>query len=112
LPRPWRPHERRAPARALEPLGVFWLEEPLRTDDVDGYAALRRHTALRIAAGEMVRGAFEARDLIIRGGVDVVQPDVLLPAPLEIVNGALAPPPGPGLGIFPDLDALEAHRVP
>ena len=29
-------------ARALEPLGVYWLEEPLRTDDVDGYAALRR----------------------------------------------------------------------
>ncbi len=29
-------------ARALEPLGVYWLEEPLRTDDLDGYAALRR----------------------------------------------------------------------
>ena len=28
-------------ARALEPLGVYWLEEPLRTDDVDGYRALR-----------------------------------------------------------------------
>ena len=31
-------------ARALEPLGVFWLEEPLPTADVDGYAALRRLT--------------------------------------------------------------------
>ena len=28
-------------ARALEPLGVYWLEEPLRTDDVEGYRALR-----------------------------------------------------------------------
>jgi D-galactarolactone cycloisomerase len=45
-------------ARALEPLGVYWLEEPLRTDDVAGYAALRRGTSLRIAAGEMVRGLF------------------------------------------------------
>jgi D-galactarolactone cycloisomerase len=165
-------------ARALEPLDVFWLEEPLRTDDVDGYALLRRRTSLRIAAGEMVRGAFEARDLIIRGGVDVVQPDVvlaggiggcrriagladlcgrwfsphtwsnglgllanlhlalavstcpylevpldppawtperrdfLLPAPLPIVDGAIAPPPGPGLGVVPDLDALETYRVP
>src|ERR687896_459974 len=65
-------------ARALEPLGVHWLEEPLRTDDVDGYATLRRRTSLRIAAGEMVRGLFEARDLLLRGGVDVIQPDVVL----------------------------------
>ena len=165
-------------ARALEPLGVYWLEEPLRTDDVDGYATLRRRTSLRIAAGEMVRGAFEARDLIERGGVDVIQPDVvlagglggcrriaamadlhgrafsphtwsnglgllanlhlalavstcpyievpldppgwtptrrdwLLPAPLEIAaDGTIAPPPGPGLGVEPDLGALEGYRV-
>jgi D-galactarolactone cycloisomerase len=65
-------------ARALEPLDVHWLEEPLRTDDVEGYAALKRRTSLRIAAGEMVRGLFEARDLVLRGGVDVIQPDVVL----------------------------------
>ena len=165
-------------ARSLESLGVYWLEEPLRTDDIDGYAALRRRTSLRIAAGEMVRGAFEARDLIVCGGVDVVQPDAvlaggfggcrriaaladlygrafsphtwsnglglvanlhlaladttcpyvevpldppawtadrrdwLLPAPLEIAaDGTIAPPPGPGLGVVPDLDALEDYRV-
>ena len=165
-------------ARELERLGVYWLEEPLRTDDLDGYAALRRLTALRIAAGEMVRSVAEARDLVVRGGVDVVQPDVvlaggiggcrriaaladlhgrafsphtwtnglglvanlhlalavstcpyvevpfdppawtparrdwLLPATLEIApDGTIAPPPGPGLGVTPDLDALEEHRV-
>jgi D-galactarolactone cycloisomerase len=65
-------------ARALEPLGVYWLEEPLRTDDVDGYRALRALTDLRLAAGEMVRGAHEARDLVVRGGVDVIQTDVVL----------------------------------
>jgi L-alanine-DL-glutamate epimerase-like enolase superfamily enzyme len=65
-------------ARALEPLGVYWLEEPLRTDDVDGYRSLRRRTDLRLAAGEMVRSAHEARELIVRGGIDVVQTDVVL----------------------------------
>ena len=65
-------------ARALESLGVYWLEEPLPTDDVEGYATLRRRTSLRIAAGEMVRAAFEARELIVRGGVDVIQPDAVL----------------------------------
>ena len=65
-------------ARALERLGVYWLEEPLRTDDIEGYALLRRKTDLRIAAGELVRSAHEARDLVLRGGVDVLQPDVVL----------------------------------
>jgi D-galactarolactone cycloisomerase len=165
-------------AHALEPLGVYWLEEPLRTDDVDGYRALRSRTDLRLAAGEMVRGAHEARDLVVRGGVDVIQTDVvlaggiggcrrvaaladlhgrmwsphtwsngyglvanlhlalavstcpfvevpydppgltaqrrdwLLPAPVEIAaDGTIAPPPGPGLGVTPDFDALEHWRV-
>jgi L-alanine-DL-glutamate epimerase-like enolase superfamily enzyme len=65
-------------AHALEPLGVYWLEEPLRTEDVEGYRALRGRTDLRLAAGEFVRGAHEARDLVVRGGVDVIQTDVVL----------------------------------
>lgn len=65
-------------ARELEPLRVYWLEEPLRTDDLDGYATLRRRTDIRLAAGEMVRSAAEARDLVLRGGIDVVQTDVVL----------------------------------
>jgi D-galactarolactone cycloisomerase len=64
-------------ARALEELGVYWLEEPLRTDDYEGYAALRSRTGIRIAAGEMVREASDARDLALRGLVDVVQADAL-----------------------------------
>ena len=50
-------------ANELDELGVYWLEEPLRYDDYDGYAALRRRTDVRIAAGEMVRTMAEARDL-------------------------------------------------
>jgi L-alanine-DL-glutamate epimerase-like enolase superfamily enzyme len=65
-------------ARELEALDVYWLEEPLATDDIDGYVALRRRTDLRLAAGEMVRQPHEARDLIVRGGVDVIQTDVVL----------------------------------
>jgi L-alanine-DL-glutamate epimerase-like enolase superfamily enzyme len=64
-------------ARALEPLGVYWLEEPLRADDVDGYAALRGLTSLRLAAGELVRQQSEARDLVVRGRLDVIQADVV-----------------------------------
>jgi L-alanine-DL-glutamate epimerase-like enolase superfamily enzyme len=65
-------------ARELERIGVYWLEEALRTDDLDGYAALRSRTDIRLAAGEMVRSAGEARDLVLRGGIDVLQTDVVL----------------------------------
>jgi D-galactarolactone cycloisomerase len=65
-------------ARELERLDVYWLEEPLRTDDFEGYALLRSRSSIRLAAGEMVRGMHQARDLILRGGVDVVQPDAVL----------------------------------
>ena len=64
-------------------LDVYWLEEPLPTDDIEGYAELSRATSVRIAAGEMVRSAAEARDLVLRGGVDVVQPDVVLSGGIE-----------------------------
>jgi L-alanine-DL-glutamate epimerase-like enolase superfamily enzyme len=76
--RPWDVATAIQCARALEPLGVYWLEEPLPTADVEGYARLRAGTSLRLAAGEMVRSLREARDLVLRGGVDVLQPDVVL----------------------------------
>ena len=38
---PWDVATATACARALEALGVYWLEEPLPTSDVDGYALLR-----------------------------------------------------------------------
>jgi L-alanine-DL-glutamate epimerase-like enolase superfamily enzyme len=84
----WRmPGDRRVPwnlataircARALERCDVYWLEEPLPTSDIDGYARLRQQTSIRLAAGEMVRNQTELRDLLVRGGIDVVQPDVVL----------------------------------
>jgi len=70
-------------ARELERLGAYWLEEPLPTDDLEGYAALSRDGSVRIAAGEMVRTAAEAQDLILRGGVDVLQTDVVLAGGIE-----------------------------
>jgi D-galactarolactone cycloisomerase len=65
-------------AKALEPLGVYWLEEPLDTWHHDGWADLRRRTNLRLAGGEMVRNVHEARDLVVRGHIDVLQCDVVL----------------------------------
>jgi L-alanine-DL-glutamate epimerase-like enolase superfamily enzyme len=62
--------------QALEPYDIFFVETPLSSDDVDGYALLARRSPIRIAAGEWLQTRFEFQDLIDRGRVDVAQPDV------------------------------------
>lgn len=62
--------------RQLEELNVAWLEEPVPADDLDGYAHLRRSVRVPLAAGETEFGLFGFRDLISRGCVDVLQPEV------------------------------------
>ena len=65
-------------ARALEEFNLRWLEEPLYKQDYDGYAQLRKSTTVPIASGEFNVDLYEFRDLISRGCLDIVQPDVTL----------------------------------
>ena len=62
--------------RQLEAYDLFFLETPLPSDDLDGYARLADATGIRIAAGEWLNSRFEFIDLIDRGNIDVAQPDV------------------------------------
>jgi L-rhamnonate dehydratase len=55
---------------------VYWLEEMLHPDDYEGYRAVKVAAPwVRWAAGEHEYTRYGFRDLIVRGGVDVVQPD-------------------------------------
>lgn len=62
--------------RQLEELNVAWLEEPVPSDDLEGYAHLRRSIRVPLAAGEAEFGLFGFRDLIARECIDVLQPEV------------------------------------
>jgi len=62
--------------RGLEEYDLFFLETPLPSDDLEGYARLADATNIRIAAGEWLQTRFEFDDLINRGHIDVLQPDV------------------------------------
>jgi L-alanine-DL-glutamate epimerase-like enolase superfamily enzyme len=62
--------------RSLEKYDLFFVETPLPSDDLEGYARLVEATDIRIAAGELLQTRFEFADLMDRGHVDVVQPDV------------------------------------
>ena len=60
----------------LEPYDIFFIETPIRIDDIEGHRFLAEHSPIPIAAGEMLNTRFEFLDLMDRGRVDVVQPDV------------------------------------
>ena len=65
-------------AKALEEFNIRWLEEPLYKQDYDGYAQLRKSTTVPIASGEFNVDLYEFRDLVSRGCLDIIQPDVTL----------------------------------
>jgi len=62
--------------RVYQELGCHWFEEPLRADDVDGLAHLASRLDIPIASGENNFGKRQFRDLLVKGAVDVVQPDL------------------------------------
>jgi L-alanine-DL-glutamate epimerase-like enolase superfamily enzyme len=161
----------------LEPYDLYFAETPLDIDDLDGYAYLHASSPIRIAAGEWQNTHYEFEELVDRGQVDVLQPDVgrvggftearqvcqlaaargrllvphcwksaigiaasthlaaaspvcpyieFLPAELsespirtslvanepQVMDGILALPTRPGLGVELNRDALERYRVP
>ena len=55
--RPWVLKDALGVARELERLGVYWMEEPLHRADRRGMRTLREMVDIRIAGGEMNRGA-------------------------------------------------------
>ena len=75
---PWTFRQALACARALEDLGVFWMEEPLHRGDHTGMARLRDAVDLRIAGGEMTRETHEVTHLTDTGALDVLQQDAVL----------------------------------
>ena len=63
-------------ARLLEPFDIRWLEEPVHWyDRVEGLGKVAASTTIPIASGENAQHRWDARDLINRGGVKVMQFD-------------------------------------
>jgi len=63
-------------ARALEEMGCRWLEEPFEPDEYEAYAQLADEVDIPVAAGEEDVTRWGIRELMERGRVDVIQPDV------------------------------------
>ncbi len=72
----WSPAMAIEMGRALEPYKLYWIEEPVATDDIDGSARVAAALATPIAGYETEIGLYGFRELITRGAVDIVQPDL------------------------------------
>jgi L-alanine-DL-glutamate epimerase-like enolase superfamily enzyme len=72
----WSPAMAIAMGRAMEPYNLFWIEEPVATDDIDGSAAVADALATAIAGYETEVGLYGFRELIDRNAVDIVQLDL------------------------------------
>ncbi len=63
-------------SRAMEEYDVGWFEEPVLADDIEGLAAVTAVSNIPVATGEHEYTKFGFKELISRGGADIVQPDV------------------------------------
>ena len=64
-----------AAARALQAIGVYWLEEPFARDDFEGPARLCREVEITITGGEGWRGLDPFREGLVHQTYDIFQPD-------------------------------------
>jgi len=63
-------------AKAVEPLRLLWLEEPVPAENVDALAQVRASTSTVICSGENQYTRFEFVELFNQKAVDVIMPDL------------------------------------
>jgi L-alanine-DL-glutamate epimerase-like enolase superfamily enzyme len=73
----WSPALAVQMGKAMEPYNLYWIEEPVATDDIRGSAEVARALGTAIAGYETEVGLYGFRELIIQGAVDIVQPDIV-----------------------------------
>lgn len=62
--------------RRMEEYNIFWFEEPVPAEDIEGSAAVAAALDTPVAAGENEFTRYGFRDLIINKAIDIGQPDV------------------------------------
>jgi galactonate dehydratase len=63
-------------ARAVEPVRLLWLEEPVPAENIDALAQVRASTSTVICTGENQYTRYEFLELFAKKAVDVIMPDL------------------------------------
>jgi D-galactarolactone cycloisomerase len=62
--------------RRMEPFDIYWIEEPVPPEDIDGYIEVKQKSSIPVTGGECEFTRFGFRELITRRAVDILQPDL------------------------------------
>lgn len=71
----YRTYEARMMARRLAPMNVFWFEEPVSWENLQGYAMVRGDGTVAVAGGENEYTRYGFRDVLDARAVDILNPD-------------------------------------
>ncbi|MBN1933197.1 MAG: mandelate racemase/muconate lactonizing enzyme family protein [Anaerolineae bacterium] len=63
-------------AKAVEPLRLLWLEEPVPAENIDALAQVRASTSTAICTGENQYTRFQFIELLQKRACDVIMPDL------------------------------------
>ena len=63
-------------AKALEPLGLLFIEEPLLSESPEGLRQMAELTSIPIALGERLFSRWDFKPFFESGAVDIIQPDL------------------------------------
>lgn len=63
-------------AKALEPLGLLFIEEPLLSENPETFSALASMVSTPIATGERLYSRWDFKRFFESGAVDIIQPDL------------------------------------
>ena len=63
-------------ARAVEPYGVYWIEDPIQANPASVLADFKNETGARVTASETIATRQGFRDLMEAGGTDIVMFDI------------------------------------
>ncbi|MGZ8344210.1 MAG: galactonate dehydratase [Allosphingosinicella sp.] len=63
-------------AKALEPLGLLFIEEPVLSENPEGLAQLAQLVSTPIALGERLHSRWDFKPFFEAGAVDIIQPDL------------------------------------
>ncbi len=63
-------------AKALEPYGLYFFEEPCWPESIEDIALIQRAVKTPVATGERLIGLHAFRDLLEKRAVSVIQPDI------------------------------------
>ncbi|MGA2269436.1 MAG: galactonate dehydratase [Bryobacteraceae bacterium] len=65
-------------AEALKPSRPFFIEEPIRMENVDALQTLKQKIEIPLATGECLYTKFDFREILAKQAADIVQPDICL----------------------------------